>query len=327
MAAVEFQPPSARVHALAGQAAVTLASGELAVTVVPELSMLGVGLSWAGERLVAPHRPLDDYIQGGHTLGVPLLHPWANRLGADVVQVGQRTVDTRIGALAGRDGNGLPMHGTMSARPGWAVQRLEPSPGDGGGSAVLSAAYAFDEQSDQLAVFPFPHRLSVTYELWADRLEVTVDMQATADVAVPVSFGWHPYLQLPGVERRDWVLDLPEREVIELDPAGLPTGASSVLPAESAPLADRSLDESCRLLSNSDEHRMFAIEGHGLRIAMEMGQRWRCAQVFAPTDRDVVALEPMMAPVDALRSGDHGWVEPGCHIAATFALRVSSGSV
>ena len=36
-------------------------------------------------------------------------------------------------------------------------------------------------------------------------------------VPVPVSFGWHPYVMLPGVDRRDLSVVLPAREELELD--------------------------------------------------------------------------------------------------------------
>jgi aldose 1-epimerase len=47
-------------------------------------------------------------------------------------------------------------------------------------------------------------------------------------------------------------------------------------------------------------------------------------QLFAPGDRDVACLEPMTAPVDALRTGTGlRWVEPGGALAAAFAIEVS----
>jgi galactose mutarotase-like enzyme len=48
-----------------------------------------------------------------------------------------------------------------------------------------------------------------------------------------------------------------------------------------------------------------------------------CAQVFAPTDKPFLALEPMTAPTAALSSG-RGLrsVEPGGHFTATFRIRV-----
>ena len=58
-----------------------------------------------------------------------------------------------------------------------------------------------------------------------------------------------------------------------------------------------------------------------------MSAGYRYAQVFAPPDQPVICFEPMMAPVDALRS-HHGLrgVPPGATASATFALRVDQVS-
>ena len=42
----------------------------------------------------------------------------------------------------------------------------------------------------------------------------------------PVTFGYHPYLRLPGVPRAAWHVELPVVRRLELDERGIPTGAS-----------------------------------------------------------------------------------------------------
>ena len=75
-----------------------------------------------------------------------------------------------------------------------------------------------------MAAFPFPHELHVQAELRHDTLTVVTILLPTGDVAVPVSFGWHPYLCLPGVPRSEWRVELPVRRRALLDDRGLPTG-------------------------------------------------------------------------------------------------------
>jgi hypothetical protein len=60
---------------------------------------------------------------------------------------------------------------------------------------------------------------------------------------VPVAFGWHPYLRLPGTPRREWHLRLPSRDHRALDELGIPTGASSREQAEAAPIGRRTFDD------------------------------------------------------------------------------------
>ena len=42
---------------------------------------------------------------------------------------------------------------------------------------------------------------------------------------MPVAFGYHPYLRLPGAPREAWEVTLPVRAHAELDDRGIPTGA------------------------------------------------------------------------------------------------------
>ena len=74
-----------------------------------------------------------------------------------------------------------------------------------------------------MAAFPFPHELRVQLELREDTLTVATILVSTGEVAVPVSFGWHPYLRLPGVPRADWQVELPVRRRAILDGRGDPT--------------------------------------------------------------------------------------------------------
>ena len=131
------------------------------------------------------------------------------------------------------------------------------------------------------------------------RLTVTTSV-AAATGPVPLAFGWHPWLSLPGVPRAEWELGLPAREAIALDDRGLPTGERAEAAAERAPLGDRVLDDHARVA----EDAVFALAGGGREIAVEWAGGYRYAQVFAPAELDVACLEPMMAPVAALSDGE-----------------------
>ncbi|EUA93300.1 putative aldose 1-epimerase [Mycobacterium ulcerans str. Harvey] len=50
-----------------------------------------------------------------------------------------------------------------------------------------------------LASFPYPHVLSLTARLAERVLTLRTTVTPTGDTAVPLCFGFHPYLQLPGV--------------------------------------------------------------------------------------------------------------------------------
>jgi aldose 1-epimerase len=215
---------SVRVHNWRGEAAVTLDAGGLAATFLPDLGMLGTSLRHRGEELLALPGGLARY-KDGHVMGLPLLAPWANRLAGRRYRVDGVAVDL-AGLPLPTDGNGLPIHGTMTARRGWQVDRLQA----GTSTACLRARFDYGARQELLASFPFPHELTVEATVNGGALTVATTLRPTGDRRVPVSFGWHPYLRLPGSPRRAWRLRLPERTHLLLDELGLPTGASNAEP-------------------------------------------------------------------------------------------------
>jgi aldose 1-epimerase len=248
----------------------------------------------------------------GRAAGITLLHPWANRLARDAFSFGgvRALVDPADPAGA-RDINGLAIHG-LSARSG-AGWRWEDS-------APERAVARLDWPGDAPA-FPFPHTVRVTFALRAGRLEITTTLIPLRNgVPVPIAFGWHPYLQLPGTPRGDWRLALPARRHLTLDALGLPSGAHRDEPADDRALASRALDDGFDQLAPG---AWFGLRDAHRRIRLRLLDGFPVAQVYAPASADVVSLEPMTAPVNALVSGRGlRCVAPGEEFRATFAIDV-----
>ena len=97
-----------------------------------------------------------------------------------------------------------------------------------------------------LAAFPFPHDLRVEAELAVDTLTVATTVVATGDVGVPVCFGWHPYLRLPGVPREEWTVELAVKTRALLDERGIPTGSEERAEVSPGPLGTRGTTISSR---------------------------------------------------------------------------------
>jgi galactose mutarotase-like enzyme len=153
-----------------------------------------------------------------------------------------------------------------------------------------------------------------------DALTIATTVIPTTDQAVPAAFGWHPWFGLPGVPRAEWVLTQPEREEIALDARQLPTGERTAAAAEQQPLGDRTLDDHSAVAADA----RFAVVGGGREIALELAGGYRFAQVFAPDFLDTVCLEPMMAPVAALSTGEElPIVEPGGRMSGIFRVHVT----
>ena len=279
---------------------------------VPEAGMIGISLMDTGIELLGQRRGLDAYITAGKTMGIPILYPWANRLGANSYTAESVTVTLTPGEHGVRaDPNGLPIHGVLAAHPGWRVMTESAN--------ELVAELDFGADPALLASFPFPHLLVVRIALVDRTLSVHTTVAATADKAVPLCFGFHPYLRLPEVPRAQWTIETPAMRHLSVDDRGLPTGDSSPQDAGSELLGDKSFDDGYDQVADG---AVFAVSGGGRRIEVHFEYGFPAAQIFAPPAEDLVCFEPMAAPTDALCRGGYGVARPGEPAVAQFSIHV-----
>jgi aldose 1-epimerase len=297
--------------------ALTLSSAdaELEAAFVPGAGMVGCSLLHRGEELLGQRGGLARYVAERSTMGIPLLHPWANRVGRRHFRVAGREVDLWAHpSLYTLGPKGLPIHGLLAAAEGWSVDRHE----DTEEGPRLVGRFDFAAREDLLTVFPFPHQLQVEAGISDETLTIATTVRASGDVPVPIAFGYHPYLRLPGVDRSAWLVEIPVRQRVVLDSEELPTGESEPADVAPGPLGSRTFDDEFRAPAEP-----FALTGGGRRIELSFDRGYPYAQVYAPDDDDVIAFEPMTAPTNALVSGqDLTLLEPGGSYEASFSIRV-----
>lgn len=142
-----------------------------------------------------------------------------------------------------------------------------------------------------MTAFPFPHRIVAVIGVDGRSLSVSTSISPIDDRAVPVSFGFHPYLRLRRRRRSSWRLLLPEREHLELDDRSIPTGRRVREAAERDRIGSRTFDDLYAL----GDVRELGIEGGGRRLSVRFDDGYPFAQVYAPPDASFVCLEPMTA--------------------------------
>jgi aldose 1-epimerase len=294
--------------------ALRLTAGHLDAIFLPARGMLGASLRHRGEELLRRVEDLAAAAAKGSSAGIPLLHPWANRLAGPAYEAAGRKVTLDLSSrLLHLDGNRLPMHGVGWALLAWEVFEAKPD---------QIAARLDWNRTDLLAVFPFPHRLEMTVTLRPDGLTVETTLVAGCEGPVPVSFGFHPYFGIPGLPRAQWQLTLPAMRKLAADGRGIPTGGETPFGAFDAPLGETGFDDGFVVL---EERSAFSLAGAGRRIIVELLAGYRHAQVFAPKDKDYIAIEPMTAATNALASGRGlQLVEPGERFRAAFRITVNS---
>lgn len=289
--------------------AVTLRAGRYEAAFRPDTAMLCTSLKFRGEEYVAWPRPISQFRSGSAT-AIPPLHPWSNRLGRWSYTAAGRRVSLR-GLDLPTDDNGLPIHGNLFG-VAFEVVRAD--------DTCVVARLDYGAHPDKLRAFPFPHVLTIDARLHPERgLTITTEVRPTADSAVPVSFGWHPYVKLPRGPRAQWELRWPACEHVEVDKHTIPTGARTPQPGQRAPIADRTFDDHYAL----GRDRRFSIASEGRMLSLSFDANYPFGQLFVPPRRQLVAIEPMTATIDALGRGTAPLVEPGERFRAAFRLQVA----
>jgi aldose 1-epimerase len=248
-------------------------------------------------------------------MGIPFLYPWANRLGGFEYEVeGRRVRLDPSSPLVRTEEHGLPIHGLLAASPWWTV--TDRTAGDQG--ARLAAELDVAAHDDLLAAFPFAHVVRLEAEVRDATLTIATTVVPTGDVPVPIAFGHHPYLQLPGVPRAEWHVRLPVLRRMLLDDRILPTGESEDVAPYDGPIGDRAWDDAYDRLEHPAR---FELRGGGRDVALDLVDGYAFAQVFSPRGSELICFEPMTAPANALR-GDPEPVAPGNERSATFSISV-----
>ena len=189
----------------------------------PRAGMVATSLSDDGVELLGQRRGLQAYVSNHKTMGIPILYPWANRLSSNGYGVDGAVVTLTPGTGGVRtDQHGVPIHGTLAAYKDWNVTTLLES--------QLTAELDFAARPALLATFPFPHLLTLDVTLLDRTLTVKTTVTATTGARVPMCFGFHPYLQLPGVPRAQWQIETPAMRYQPVNAWGIPTGAGRAAP-------------------------------------------------------------------------------------------------
>jgi galactose mutarotase-like enzyme len=107
-----------------------------------------------------------------------------------------------------------------------------------------------------------------------------------------------------------------------LDPRGIPTGAEERFDGLDAQLGEIDFDDGFALMA---EQASFSVAGAARRITVEFLEGYPYVQVYAPKDKDYIALEPMTAPTSALTSGRGlGLVKPGEQFRAVLRICIDA---
>jgi aldose 1-epimerase len=262
---------------------ITLQDGPATVTINPAFGNNASSMVINGCEFIWKPEPWQAPALGG----IPLLAPWANRIGGEsyLANGARYLLNPALGNLR-YDGNHLPIHGLLLFASGWRIVQQKP--------AEVTSRLAFWRHPKWMAQFPFAHAIEMTHRLTGSTLEVETAVENLSTEPLPLCIGYHPFFQLTDSPRDTWKVRIPARKQVVLSEKVLPTG--ELLPAQ--PHYPFPLDAVFTRLTGEP----FAIEGARQRLRVRFGPKYPVAIVYAPPDRPFICIEPMTALTNAFNT-------------------------
>ena len=184
------------------------------------------------------------------------------------------------------------------------------------------------------ASFPYRHTIEVTYKLShvdsEHTLDITTTIHNTGGAPMPISFGWHPYLQLPdsaghdATARASWRLRTPHCVRHVHNEHLLPTGNTVDYPEIDDVIGHRTYDDHFAL----GDDRTFVLSDAEHRITVAFDKQYPHLQMYVPPLPSMdapgfVCIEPMTAPSNSLVDGGGPWLAENATFIATFSISIA----
>jgi aldose 1-epimerase len=249
-------------------------------------------------------QPLDERpARAPEQYGAPVLFPFPNRLRGGQAAFGGKAI-----AVDRAPGAPHAIHGLVRHRR-WDVDELSTAAGAQARCSVVADV-------DTLRQFPFPFRLTLTFQLRGPSLRVVVEAENTGDAPMPLGFGWHPYFRLPlvpGGDRAANLAQIPARRQWQLNDTLVPTGETKALPPDrdfqrARPLGAATLDDVYTDLVRDGQTSRCSLSdpGSGRSLRIAAGPTFREWVVYAPPTRPTICFEPYTCPTDAFNLAERG---------------------
>ena len=257
--------------------------------IAPEAGGNLFSFTFGGQELLLQPAALADLAQ--QRSGMPVMFPTPNR-----VRDAQMSFEGRQFRFEANNQNNF-IHGLARRRP-W---KLAGPPTASNDRASVTLALDWDPGQPDFKRFPIKHRLTVTYTVLVDGLEIRYEVHNQDGQRLPYGFGLHPYFRVPGA-RRDVRLTVPLGQRMEAQQM-LPTGKLLPVGPDRDLRPGRTLDQ----LDLDDVYFGMApgkragvqLGGSNIDLSLEASKEFTHLVVFTPWDRPVFAVENQTSSTDA----------------------------
>jgi aldose 1-epimerase len=300
------------------------------VAVVPSVGNTAYEMKVNGKNILYfPYGDVSEFRARPQLSGIPFLAPWANRLDQPAFYANGKkyNFDMELGNVRGQ----VPIHGLLSSSPYWEVTSVNAD----ARSARYTARLQFWKHPDLMAQWPFAHEYEMTYQLRQGELEVKVTVSNLSTDAMPIALGFHPYYQIPGVPRDQYVAHIPARNRVTADPRLIPTGEYRPMDlTDEFSLRGITLDDGfIDLVRGPDNRARFYIKAGNAVVETSYGPKYPAAVVWSPNQNGApqpfICFEPMTNITNAANMAGAGkypmlqTVAPGARWTESFWIKAS----
>ena len=273
------------------------------VSIVPGIGNRAYEMKVHGQNILNfPSADIGEYAKRPRLSGIPFLAPWADLLNEPAFWANGKKYSFNMG-LGNVRGN-MPSHGLLVNSPAWHVTEVAAD----AHSAHVTSRLEFWKYPDLMEQWPFAHEYEMTYSLSGGVLEVRTTVRNLSDEAMPMVLGFHPFYQIPGIPRDEWVLHSPARIHVIAGEHNIPTGEMRPqdLP-NPLPLVGRKLDDGFTdLARDTDGRALFTIEAGGKKVETLFGPKYTVATIWLPEGREFVCIEPLATIISGVNLAHEG---------------------
>lgn len=169
--------------------------------------------------------------------------------------------------------------------------------------AELEILYSYKKEDEG---YPFSYDCRVVYELKKDnKLNIRTIIKNQADLAIPMSDGWHPYFRF-GTKIDDLLMYFNASRMLEFDEELIPTGKKLAYDRFQSfeKIGDVQLDNSF-LIDGDFSMPSFILQDKSNNIQLEItcDKTYPILQIYTPGHRQSIAVENLSAAPDAFNNG------------------------
>ena len=174
-------------------------------------------------------------------------------------------------------------------------------------ASVASVTLSYFDDGTSKA-YPFPFLFDVVFTISDTKgFEVKMKFTNESNDRIPAGIGWHPYFKI-GNSIDTLKLKIPECNMIEIDQWMIPTGNVLVYNYFKNPkmIGRAILDNGFKLESETGRKEVLLSNSNvTLKYWQETGSRkFNFLQLYTPSSRNCIAIEPMTCNIDAFNNGD-----------------------